>query len=285
MEKIAILADIHGNLAALHAIIADLDIWSPDLVIVAGDTVNRGPLSGDCLDLVLRMAAERGWRLLRGNHERYVLSYEHERNQPHFPRSGPHYELSRVIAWTHAQVADRIATIAAMPEQLRLDLDVGPLAIYHASTRHDRDGLTRRSSDDELRRQIDPTAAIFCAGHTHVPFVRRLGATLVVNVGAVGLPFDGDRRAAYARLTRRRQGWSATIMRLPYDVAATERAFHESGMLDAIGPHGRLMLRELQTGRSLLFDFIPTYYDRILAGELSIDEAVGKFLAAVEHAA
>jgi predicted phosphodiesterase len=283
MEKIAVLADIHGNLAALHAIIADIDAWAPDLVIVAGDTVNRGPLSRSCLDLVLRMVAERSWLLLRGNHERYVLSYEHER--AHIPRSGPHYELSRIIAWTHAQVADQIATIAALPEQLRLELDAGPLVVYHASTRHDRDGLTHRSSDAELRRQIDPTAAIFCAGHTHVPFVRRLDATLVVNVGAVGLPFDGDRRAAYARLTRRRQGWSATIMRLPYDLEATERAFHESGMLEAIGPHGRLMLRELQTGRSLLFDFIPAYHNRILAGALSIDEAVHEFLAAAEQPA
>lgn len=284
MEKIAILADIHGNLAALQAVIADLDAWVPDLVIVAGDTVNRGPLSRACLDLVLRMVAERNWRLLRGNHERYVLNYDHERDRPDFPSSGPLYELSRVIAWTHGQVAEHVATIAALPEHLQLELDLGRLAVYHASTRHDRDGLTRRSSEAELRAQIDVTAAVFCAGHTHVPFVRQLDQTLVVNVGAVGLPFDGDRRAAYARLTRQRAGWTATIMRLAYDVEATVRACHTSGMLAAVGPHGRLMLREIQTGQSLLFDFIPSYHRRVMAGELSIEAAVSEYLGAYGHA-
>jgi predicted phosphodiesterase len=283
MEKIAILADIHGNLAALQAVIADLDAWAPEMVIVAGDTVNRGPLSRACLDLVLGMVAERGWRLLRGNHERYVLSYDRERDRPDFPRSGPLYELSRVIAWTHAQVAEHVATIAALPEHLQLELDLGRLAVYHASTRHDRDGLTHRSSEAELRAQIDATAAIFCAGHTHMPFVRRLDQTLVVNVGAVGLPFDGDRRAAYARLSRMRTGWAATIIRLAYDVEATAQACHTSGMLAAVGPHGRLMLREIQTAQSLLFDFIPSYHGRIMAGELSIEAAVNEYLAAYGH--
>ena len=67
MQKIAVLADIHGNLAALHALIEDLERWSPDLVVVAGDIVNRGPQSGPCLDLVLRLVVERGWRVIRVN--------------------------------------------------------------------------------------------------------------------------------------------------------------------------------------------------------------------------
>ncbi len=285
MEKIAILADIHGNLAALHALLDALDTWAPDLVVVAGDTVNRGPLSGDCLDLVLQRAAERGWLVLRGNHERYVLGFDQERRRPDFPTSGPRHELSRVIAWTHAQVAHRLDAIAALPESLRLDLGGAALAVYHASVRHDRDGLMRRTPDDELRRQIDPAADIFCAAHTHMPFTRRLGGTLVVNVGSVGLPFDGDRRAAYAQLTRGRAGWRARIVRLPYDLAATERAFRDSGMLEAVGAHGHLMLRELQTGTSLIYNFVPAYHERIIAGAISIDEAVSEYLARVERAA
>ncbi|NTU79729.1 MAG: metallophosphoesterase family protein [Chloroflexales bacterium] len=285
MEKIAVLADIHGNLAALHALVEDLELWSPDLVVVAGDIINRGPQSGPCLDLVLTMAGEQGWRLIRGNHERYVLTYDQDRRRPGFPGTGLRYEISRILDWTHSQVADKIATVAALPEQLRIDLGGPELVVYHASVRHDRDGLTRDSPDDELRRQIDPAAAIFCVGHTHVPFTRRLGATLVVNTGSVGLPFDGDRRAAYARLTRAREGWRAQIVRLPYDVAATERAFHESGMLESVGAHGHLMLREIQTGRSLLFDFIPTYHDRIMAGAISVDEAVREFLSRFDRAA
>lgn len=283
--KIAILADIHGNLTALQAAIADLEAWSPDLVIVAGDIVNRGPDSGACLELVLRMRAERGWQLIRGNHERYVLTYDQNRRRPDYPSSGPNYELSRMTRWSHSQVAPWLETIRELPEQLRLDLGGETLAVYHASLRHDRDGITAESSDDELREQIDTTATIFCVGHTHVPLTRRLDGTLVVNVGSVGLPFDGDTRLAYARLTRGRQGWQAQIVRVRYDVAAAARRFVESGMLEAVGAHAQLMLQELQTGRSLLFDFVPTYHERVLAGAISLEEAVREYLGKLSRAA
>lgn len=283
--KIAVLADIHANLPALHAVIDDIDRWSPDAVIVAGDTVNRGPQSDRCLDLVLQLEAQRGWRLIRGNHERYILQYDQDLHRPGFEADGLRHELIRPVAWAHRQVAHQIATIGAMPERLRLDLDGEPFVVYHASVRHDRDGISHRSSDEELREQIEPGVAVFCVGHTHTPLARRLDGTLVVNVGSVGLPFDGDTRAAYARLTRGRQGWSATIVRVAYDVGATTRAFAETGTLDAVGAHAPLMLRELETGRSLIFSFVPAYYNRILAGQLSMEEAVRHYLSTVDAAA
>ncbi|MGQ9928510.1 MAG: metallophosphoesterase family protein [Chloroflexaceae bacterium] len=283
--NIAVLADIHANPAALHAVIEDVESWSPDLVIVAGDIIGRGPLSHVCLELVLRMRDERGWRVIRGNHERYVLHYEQERQRPDFPTSGPQFEVSRVVAWTHGQVAEMLPQITALPEHLILDLDGERLAIYHASVRHDRDGIYRGAPLDEVRTQIDPAAAVFCAGHTHTPLVRQVDSTLVVNTGSVGLPFDGDPRAAYARLTRGSRGWQASIRRVRYDIGMTERAFAESGMLEVVGAYAHLMLRELRTGQSYLFDFIPAYHHRILSGAISLEEAIRDFLTRVERAA
>jgi putative phosphoesterase len=282
--KIAVLADIHANLAALQAVIADIDTWSPDMVIVAGDIVNRGPQSRECLELVLRLRDERGWRVVRGNHEGYVLRYDRDHRLPGFPRSGPRYEVSRIIGWTHAQVAHLTAEMAALPEQFHLPTPFGPLAIYHASTRHDRDGILMRFSDAELREQIETDAAVFCTAHTHMPFVRRVDQTLLVNVGSVGLPFDGDPRAAYARLTRRSDGWHADIRRVDYDLAKTERAFLQSGILEAVGAQARIMFRELQTASSLMFDFVPAYHERIFAGTISVEDAVWEFLYDLDHA-
>lgn len=279
MDKIAIIADIHGNLEALHAVIAELEAWSPDLVIVAGDTINRGPCSGACLDLVLRMAAERGWLLLRGNHERYLFSYHQQYQRADLPQHGPDYQLSRIIAWTHAQVNERIAELLALPDRRHVALDGARLAVYHASVRHDRDGLVPKASDEQLRAQIEPEATIFCTAHTHVPFVRQLDQTLIVNVGAVGLPFDGDQRLAYARLTRGRKGWEATIVRVDYDVASAAQAIYSSGMFERVGPLAELLLRELQTGHSLLFGFVANYRDPILAGQISFEDALSACLA------
>lgn len=283
--NIAVLADIHGNLAALHAVTEDIERWAPDMVVVAGDIVNRGPESGRCLELVLRLEAERGWRVLRGNHERYVLQFDRDRGRPEFAPGSPRHELSRPISWTHRQVADRIATIAALPESLTVDIGGETLVVYHASARHDRDGISRGSPDAELREQIDPSATIFCVGHTHTPFARRLGETLVVNVGSVGLSFDHDTRAAYARLTRGRAGWAAEIVRLPYDLQATLRAFAEGGTAEAVGAHAPLMLREIAEARSLIYAFVPAYYNRILAGELTLAEAVREYLGSLGRAA
>lgn len=283
--KLAVLADIHANLAALHAVIEDLERWSPDMVIVAGDIISRGPLSRECLDLVLQMRDERGWHVIRGNHERYMLTFDEERRRPDFAANRAQLELNRIIAWVHSQVADRIPVIAALPERLTLEVEGERIAVYHASVRHDRDGIYRQTSVEEVRSQIDPEAAVFCVGHTHMPLVRRVDTTLVVNAGSVGLPFDGDTRAAYARLTRRRSGWHAQIVRLPYDMAMTERAFAATGMLEAVGAYGPLILRELRSARSILFDFIPTYHERIVSGTISLDEAVRDFLIRIERAA
>jgi putative phosphoesterase len=276
--KIAILADIHANLAALRATINDIERWSPDRVIVAGDMVNRGPQSDSCLDLVLRLRDERGWQVIAGNHEGYVVRYAADRVRPDFPVSGPRYEFSRLISWTYGQLADRIADIVALPEQLEAATPGGPMRVMHASVRHNRDGVMAASSDAELRQQIDLAAAVFCVGHTHMPFVRRVDDTLLVNVGSVGLPFDGDTRAAYARLSLGRAGWGAEIRRVAYDVAATGRVFAQGGAMASIGPMAEIMLRELQTGTSLMFDFLPRYNEPIHAGEISVADAVRAFL-------
>ncbi|MEI6776889.1 MAG: metallophosphoesterase family protein [Chloroflexales bacterium] len=276
--RIAILADIHGNLAALHATIDDIDEWSPDAVIVAGDMVNRGPQSDDCLDLVLRLRDERGWHVIAGNHEGYVLRYAVDRARPDFPTSGPHYEFSRLIIWAYGQLSNHLAAIAALPEHLEIATPAGALCVLHASVRNNRDGVMAASSDAELRQQIDPTAAVFCVGHTHMPFVRQVDTTLLVNVGSVGLPFDGDTRAAYARLSLGRAGWSAEIRRVAYDVATTVQIFVHGGAMEAIGPMAEITLRELRTGTSLMFDFLPRYSQPILAGEISVADAVREFL-------
>ncbi len=115
-------------------------------------------------------------------------------------------------------------------------------------------------------------------GHTHLPLVRRLDETLVVNVGSVGLPFDGDHRAAYGQLTWRKGRWSAKIVRLEYDRAQAEQDFIDTGFLPEGGPIARLVLDELRTAQSRLFQWMAEYQQPILAGQISIEAAVNRFL-------
>ncbi|MCB0248897.1 MAG: metallophosphoesterase family protein, partial [Anaerolineae bacterium] len=136
------------------------------------------------------------------------------------------------------------------------------------------------TDDDTLREQIGhPAPAALCVGHTHWPLVRRVDNTLVVNVGSVGLPFDGDSRASYGRLTWTAGDWQAEVIRLNYDRQLTEEAYLTTGFLEQAGPLARLHLEELRSARSELFSWVATYEDDILHRRITVEEAVDRWLA------
>lgn len=275
--KLAVLADIHANLAALESVLADIDTWQPDAVIVAGDIVNRGPQPRACLELMLTRERAAGWQLLLGNHEEYVL-YQAE---PTTPRHGPEAALYRSSYWTYRQLDELMPVLAALPFAHDFATPDGSRArAAHSSMRSTRDGIFTVTPDAVVREQIgSPAPALFVVGHTHLPLIRRVDKTLVVNVGAVGVPFDGDPRASYGRMTWTRRGWRARIVRLPYDLARTLRDYRETGFLAEGGPLTRLMQVELEQARSQLFTFANLYQNAVLAGEISMEDAAERFLA------
>jgi len=112
-----------------------------------------------------------------------------------------------------------------------------------------------------------------------VPLVRRVDSTLVVNVGAVGMPFDGDPRASYGQLTWQRGRWQVEIVRVAYDRRQTEQDYVDTGFLTGGGALARLMLLELQHARSQLFSWALAYEAAVLAGQLTVDESVQRHLA------
>jgi len=275
--KIAILADIHGNLPALQTVVDDMDAWAPDLVVMGGDMVNRGPQPRACVDLVLDRVAHDGWQAIKGNHEDFVLSHRDEE----LPGEGPAFEIRRNSYWSYLQLNGQLDALAALPDEWQSGEPAGAaLRVVHASMIDNRTGIYHKNSDDDLRRKIAPAPAVFAAGHTHRPLVRWVDETLVVNVGAVGSPFDDDWRASYARLTHADDGWSAEIVRLPYDRAATDRLFFETGFIEEGGDLTRIMLAELRLARSLVYGWIGEYQDAVLAGDLGFSESVDAYLAA-----
>lgn len=283
--KIAVIADIHANLVALQAVIADVDAWRPDRVIILGDVVNRGPCPAECLALVRERARTDGWLLVRGNHEEYVIS----RAAPDSPRSGPAFEVHRASYWTYTHLSCDVAPLRAMALSQQLNDPAGNEAsFYHGSTLGMRDGIYPETPDDALigklgldqRLPDSPALGLFCVGHTHRSLVRSLDGIRVVNAGSAGLPFDQDTRAAYARLSWSKQGWDAEIIRLEYDLAAAERDFYDTGYYEGAGPLIRLVLRELLTARSHLYTWALHYQEAALRGEISVEESVRRHLAA-----
>jgi predicted phosphodiesterase len=276
--KLGVLADIHGNFRALEAVTAHLERWQPDQVVVAGDIINRGPRSLDCLRFVQNKQRTDGWLTIRGNHEDYVISQA----QPDTPHSGPVFEVFRNVYWTYQQLNGDVSALTAMPFQQNLPGPNGRgICITHASLQGIRDGIFLSTSDDDLRQKIEPTSALFCVGHTHLPLIRCIDHTLVVNVGAVGLPFDGDTRACYAQIEWQDGQWSVEIIRLEYDREKAEQDFFETGFMTDSGALARLILDEFRSAHANLYLWTELYQARVLAGEMTMEESAREYMANV----
>ena len=273
--KIAVLSDIHGNYPALQTVAEDIDKWQPDLVVVNGDIVNRGPLSADCLQFVHAKMQTDGWQAIRGNHEEFIIAC----STPDLPHNKPDFELWRFAYWAYQQLNGEVKLLESLPDKFSwFAKDGSEFRVVHASMKNNRDGIMENSSDEKLYEQIMPVPAVFVTAHTHRAFIRRFNDSLVVNVGAVGSPFDGDRRASYGRFTWDRAGWQAELRRLDYDTAQTERDYVESGFLAEAGPLAQLMLIEFRRAGGLIYRWATRYQDAVLAGEIDITDSVKELL-------
>ncbi|MEA3350133.1 MAG: metallophosphoesterase, partial [Chloroflexota bacterium] len=128
--KIAVLADIHANYPALLEVAEHVQRWGPDAVFVAGDTVNRGPRSLECLRFVQERVENEGWRVIRGNHEGYVIWHA----RPDAPRSGTLFDVFRYSYWTYEQLGADVSVLKALPKQVSQNhSEAGEFRVVHAS--------------------------------------------------------------------------------------------------------------------------------------------------------
>lgn len=275
--KIAVLSDIHGNVSALEAVLADLARWQPDEVIINGDLVNRGPYSLDVLQLLQREWP--GVRYLRGNHENWLL-YSAEQG----PCSdSPTYEIDRFAHWAVAQLGEAsMAQIATWDDHLDLtELDGGSLHITHGSRLGDRKGIPPECEGEALAQRLGDPRDLFVASHTHRAFTRHFNGTLVINTGSVGQPFDNDERASYARLQFHQGRWQGEIVRLAYDRQRAIADFEQSGFLEQGGALTRLIFREFYEATMHVGPWRREYLEAVKTGEIGVEESVERYLKAL----
>jgi putative phosphoesterase len=274
--KIAVLSDIHGNMPGLRAVTDDIDRWQPELVVVNGDIVNRGPCSQRALRFVRDRQQRDGWQLLRGNHEDFLLRC----GNADTVKSGPLYEINRFVHFAYQQLNGEQEALANMPERFSwFAPDSSEFRVIHASMNSNREGIYPGMPEDVCRQLIAPAPAVFVTGHTHQPLIRQVEETLVVNVGSAGAPFDKDWRPSYGRFTwDPEQGWQAEIRRVEYDRALIEEDFVRSGFLDEGGPLAQIMLVELRRSRGLIYYWASKYEQAVINGEISLEESVRMIL-------
>ena len=270
--QIAVLADIHGNLPALEAVAAEIDRLAPDLVVVAGDFQNRGPNPREVTEFV----STSGWTLLRGNHEDYVIR-QSEKAQTEDLTDYYNWLPAR---WTADLTSDFVESIKQLPIATTL---IGPdrlsITIAHGSARSNNEGFFPSTTDTKAKEMIgnDPPS-LLCVGHSHIPFIRQVNTTLLVNVGAVGFPFDGDRRASYGILTWDGDRWEVEIRRIEYAVEKVLAEFERVKFYQGAGPLSYLIRRELESARPHLTPFEYLFGSLLREGKLSVQNATGAYL-------
>lgn len=279
--KVAVFSDVQANMPALEAAIDDIQSWRPDLVIMAGDLINRGPSSRSCLERFDELRSDAGWLPIKGNHEAWVLRCGQEA-----PDSTPDERLRAFTDWTYRQIADLDLQnmLQGWPDHLcfpgRDDCDW--VHVTHGSLASNRDGISASTRDEDLPEKLPSQIPVFVTAHTHKPMTRRFGTTTIVNVGSVGSPFDGDPRGSYGRLELRGDGWAIEIRRFAYDRAQTERAFHETGFLNEGGALAQIVFQEWRRAQLLMPHWMRRYREAVLAGTISPERAVAQFLSELD---
>ncbi len=268
--RIAVLADIHGNLAALEAALEEIGRLDPDRIAVLGDVIDGAPDSIACWRRVRELEVP----ILRGNHERYVYDYGTERASPEW--SMAHFAPVR---WAVEQCDSRVRDeMRALPTSHRF-AEAPELLLVHASLRSDQDSIFAHTPDPLIEPMFPGIREPWIIrGHNHLPGLRTWGERTILNLGAVGLPLDGHLAAQFAVMEKTARGWTARQIAVPYDVDATLRRFRESGYLEAGGPMARLFLREVATATHHFVPFLRHYGHAIREGRIDAGTAIDRFL-------
>lgn len=267
--RIAVLADIHANLPALEAVLADVAELKPDLVVVNGDLINRGPSNRGVIERLWDFSGKPGFWFTLGNHDDLVLKWAQKD-----PSLGDLYSDSLFTAtgWSAAQLQQtHLDWINTLPFQVivedhpglvyGLDRSEGTgqkvqVRITHGSPRHYREGYDEHQGLGVLSEIAqDYPARLLIGSHTHRSFMYQLGDALVLGTSAVGAPFNGDTRAQYILVELGENHVQVDFRQVPYNLDLALQDFYTSGLLAEGGLGAHLLWLELQQGRSFLTPF------------------------------
>jgi diadenosine tetraphosphatase ApaH/serine/threonine PP2A family protein phosphatase len=228
-----ILSDLHANLQALDAVLEDAQAVGYDAVVVLGDLVGYGADPEAVIDRTLAIAPA---AMIRGNHDKVCAGLE-----------------SPLLFNDAARVSAEWTSTVLDPQHLQIlrDLPKGPQLVTQAieichGTPFDEDHYV--FDDEDASRAADAASARICLfGHTHVPAMYATAqdpvvafdgpgdelrlprdGPVLINVGSVGQPRDGDPRAAYGILDDERS--SIRLRRVPYDIAAAQASIIQADL-------------------------------------------------------
>ncbi len=204
--RIAVLGDVHGNLAALDAVLADVRAAGIDRGVCTGDLVLRGPEPEGCVSRIAFL----DWPCVRGNTDHKVAT------RPPRPSSHPASARAGSRSWTaHRLSGASLAYLAELPLTIRVPVGPYEVLVMHSAPDDCADVLVDTTTPHQRLVELATLFQADCVvtGHTHRPFLRDDGGCVFVNPGSVGESDGVDHRPSWAIIEAGPSGVSATLMR------------------------------------------------------------------------
>jgi putative phosphoesterase len=226
--RLAIISDIHGNLFALDAVLADIRSRAVDAVYCLGDLVGYAPFPNEVTDRIRSLNIP----TIMGNYDDGV---GFDRDECGCAYTNPQDQAlgDRSLVWTRAQVTpENKAFLRTLLKEIPLNVDGKRVLLVHGSPRRMNEYLFEdRPLSSFQRLAASSSADIIVFGHTHRPYTKAVEGVLFVNAGSVGKPKDGDPRACYA-VVEPGAADPVQFIRVPYDVGAVATAIRASDLPD-----------------------------------------------------
>lgn len=237
--RLAIFSDVHGNLTALEAVLADIEAQAPDVTIFAGDLCVFGARPAEC---VARVRATEAISVY-GNTDEWIYNLPLLSDDIAEEARRRTQMIHDAASWTQAQLSEAdLAWLRTLPFHRRISPTINPrddVLVVHANpidvnqpiypdeaAQKERLGEVKYSQRDEELRPLlhELIAGVLAFGHIHFPNVRQWRDLTLANISAVSLPMDRDERAKYGLLTWENGRWRIEHRRVAYDVAAEQEA-------------------------------------------------------------
>ena len=228
MERVTIFGDIHGNLPALEAVLADIEArgLSPDYCL--GDLVGYGTFPNEVTSLI----RQQNIPTIIGNYDQGVGNSSDDCGCAYTSKEAEALG-KRSIAWTNQNTTDdNKLFLRELPFQIPLQLSELRVLLVHGSPRKINEYLFADRPDATMERLLDMAKAdVLVCGHTHIPYHRILpSGKHVVNAGSVGKPKDGNPQACYVVLEIHDSELTVIFNRVQYDIERTAQAIESSNM-------------------------------------------------------
>ena len=226
MTKIAVIADVHGNLPALEAVVRHARARNAaGMILNLGDLTGYGPFP----DEVVNWSRSPQVISVLGDYDAKVISKKQRKSAWQQVKTEHKREM---FAWTHRALSKRARQyLASLPASTTVEIEGVRILLTHASPGGSGEYLgpdTPAERWDELAETVLVPVMLF--GHTHQAYSLQAEGTLFVNPGTVGRPDDGDPRASYAILTVEDGQVEVEHFRVPYDIMAAVRGLRQAGL-------------------------------------------------------